>query len=306
MGTVVYDDETGERLVDLDVEGSRWVLEGGQGGLGNIHFKSSTNRTPRKAQPGTPGREMRLRLELKLMADVGLLGFPNAGKSTFMGRASAARPKVADYPFTTLAPSLGVVRLDDQRHFVMADIPGLIEGAAEGAGLGHQFLRHVERCACLLHLVAPDPWEDLPLDKLKALNEELKAFSSELAQRPQVVALTKVDTVDEATQAEHVKALRKATGAKVFQISSVTGEGVKELLDGLYTVVDQLGIKRRGEGEPFTVTADPERHGRAVRKGREVREDGLEDLFWDDAGAFDYVEEGTGWRQVRVYDIDEE
>lgn len=197
VGTMLYDIETDELLADLREEGAEWSLEGGRGGLGNPHFKSSTRRTPRKATPGKPGIEMRLRLELKLLADVGLLGFPNAGKSTLISVISAARPRVADYPFTTLTPNLGVVRLGWDTSFVVADIPGLIEGASEGAGLGHRFLKHVERCRLYVHLVAADA-EEGPVDRYRKLNEELEAYAPELIERQQIVVLSRTDLVEDA------------------------------------------------------------------------------------------------------------
>ena len=163
IGTMIFDDNSGELLADLDVQDARWELEGGRGGLGNMHFKSSINRAPRRATDGKEGEVRMLRLELKLLADVGLLGFPNAGKSTWLSRVSAARPKIADYPFTTLTPQLGVVVLGDLQTFVMADVPGLVEGAAEGAGLGLDFLKHLERCGCYLHLVSRDAHEMHPV-----------------------------------------------------------------------------------------------------------------------------------------------
>lgn len=245
-GTLIHDAETGELLADLTREGDTWVLEGGRGGLGNLHFKSSTNRTPRFAQPGEPGQERRLRLELKLLADIGLLGFPNAGKSTWLSRVSAARPKVADYPFTTLVPQLGVVALDDGRGFVVADIPGLIEGAAEGAGLGHQFLRHVERCAGYLHLVSPDTYEGDPVERYEALCDELRRYDDGVFARPQVVALSQVDRLDATERTRWVEALEAATGARVFPISSVTGEGLPEVVTALWTLVSQ---RRAAEAE---------------------------------------------------------
>lgn len=233
IGTILYDEETGERLADLDADGARWVLPGGKGGLGNMHFASSTNRTPRQSTPGTPGTELRVRMELKLMADVGLLGFPNAGKSTFLRKVSAARPKVADYPFTTLVPQLGMVQSSDDVVLVMADIPGLIEGAASGAGLGHQFLRHVERCAGFLHLVSVETWDGTPLDRYRAINEELREYGANLENRPQVVALTKCDLVDRDEVRRWVRTLSEETGGRVFPISSVTGEGLSGVLHAL-------------------------------------------------------------------------
>src|SRR5207253_3455270 len=187
VGTVIADAETGELVADLAEDGARALLaKGGQGGLGNLHFKSSTNRAPRQSTPGEAGEQRRLKMELKVLADVGLLGMPNAGKSTLIRAISAARPRVADYPFTTLAPHLGVVRIDDNRSFVVADIPGLIEGAAEGAGLGHQFLRHLQRTHLLLHLVDMAPFDaDVdPARDVRALANELKKYDAQLAKKP--------------------------------------------------------------------------------------------------------------------------
>ena len=196
VGTVITDSSTGERLADLDSDGKRiLVAQGGKGGLGNIHFKSSTNRSPRQSTPGEPGVQRELSLELKVLADVGLLGLPNAGKSTFIRAVSAARPKVADYPFTTLYPNLGVVRVDIERSFVIAAIPGLIEGAAEGAGLGHRFLKHLQRTGLLLHLVdiAPcDPKADAAQDA-QAILRELKKYDEELFNKPRGLLINKTD-----------------------------------------------------------------------------------------------------------------
>jgi len=238
VGTVVHDDETGDLVADLTSDGDRVVVAaGGKGGRGNIHFKTPWNQAPRNAEPGTPGDERTLRLELKLLADVGLLGFPNVGKSTFISRVSRARPKVADYPFTTLVPNLGVVRISDERTFVIADIPGLIEGAAEGAGLGHQFLRHVERCRVLLHIVEDSfttgP-ERSPLPDFDVINRELARYAPELAKKPQVVVLNKIDAgTDSATIEEHVAAFA-ARGIELLTMSAATGEGVPEVLERLW------------------------------------------------------------------------
>ena len=237
VGTVFYDQETGETIADLAESGASFVLvRGGAGGKGNIHFKTPWNQAPRTAEPGTPGEERTIRLELKLLADVGLLGFPNVGKSTFISRVSRARPKIADYPFTTLVPNLGVVQLSDERHFVIADIPGLIEGAAEGAGLGHQFLRHVERCRVLLHIVeatfTTGP-ERTPIDDYRIINAELGRYAPELANKPQVVVLNKVD----ATEPEAIAAHRQAfadLGVDLLTISAATGEGLAAVLERLW------------------------------------------------------------------------
>ena len=237
VGTVIYDVETGEPLVDLDEDGAKYVLaQGGVGGKGNIHFKTPWNQAPRTAEPGTPGEERTVRLELKLLADVGLLGFPNVGKSTFISHVSRARPKVADYPFTTLVPNLGVVRLSDDRTFVIADIPGLIEGASEGAGLGHQFLRHVERCRVLLHIVeatfttGPDR---TPLEDFEVINRELAHYAPDLATKPQVVVLNKIDAIDPKDVAEYRREFEEQ-GIELLSMSAATGEGIDAVLEKLW------------------------------------------------------------------------
>ncbi|TNE86322.1 MAG: GTPase ObgE [Deltaproteobacteria bacterium] len=239
LGTLIFNDETDELLADLTAEGETFVLEGGKGGLGNWHFKSSRNRTPEKATSGREGESYRLRLELKLIADVGLLGFPNAGKSTFISRISAAKPKIAAYPFTTLVPNLGVVHIGEGDSFVVADIPGLIRGAAEGEGLGHQFLKHVERCGLYIHLVSPEEWDGSPASRFADLNEELRKYGDELANRPQLVALSKIDTVTEEEASRIAAELAEAAGCQVFPISSVTGAGLRELVGSAYTLLNQ-------------------------------------------------------------------
>ncbi|HWV39052.1 MAG TPA: GTPase ObgE [Vulgatibacter sp.] len=238
VGTVFFDHGSGEQLADLAEPGQEWVAaRGGRGGLGNMNFATSTRQAPRFAQPGTPGEEVTLTLELKLLADVGLVGYPNAGKSTLISVISRARPKIADYPFTTLVPNLGVVGYKDHRSFVVADIPGLIEGASEGAGLGHQFLRHVERCRILVHVVdasAPDlaPERD-PAEDFATINRELARYSPELAGRPQIVALNKCDLPDARARADaFAKELRRREDPpEVFLISAATREGVEALVD---------------------------------------------------------------------------
>lgn len=234
VGTVVADTETGETIADLAVHEQQALLaRGGKGGLGNVNFKSSTNRAPRKATPGEPGEHRLLKLELKVLADVGLLGLPNAGKSTLIRAVSAARPKVADYPFTTLHPHLGVVRVATDRSFVVADIPGLIEGAAEGAGLGHQFLRHLARTRLLLHIVdaAPlDPDSD-PARDVRAIASELKKYDPALYKKPRWLVLNKMDMLPaEEREAVAGRLIRKLRWrAPSFCISALTGEGCKEL-----------------------------------------------------------------------------
>jgi len=242
VGTVVTDSDGLRRLADLAAEGDRFVAAaGGDGGRGNARFVSSVNRVPTRCEPGYPGIESDLRLELKLLADVGLLGFPNAGKSTFISRISAARPKIADYPFTTLEPQLGVVDLGDYRGFVVADIPGLIEGAHEGAGLGHRFLRHVERCRLLLHLVDPTDPQRNPVAGVDALKRELRMFQPEMADKPQILVITKSDASQDDAVESALRELAKKAGQPCFSISSVTGEGIKELLEATATRLDSVG-----------------------------------------------------------------
>ena len=234
LGTAVHDADTGELIGDLTRHGdSLLVARGGRGGLGNAHFKSSTNRAPRRFIPGSSGEHRELALELQVLADVGLLGLPNAGKSTLLRAVSEARPKVADYPFTTLHPHLGVVRVGPERSFVMADIPGLIEGAAEGAGLGIRFLKHLARTRILLHLVdiAPLAPEAEPVKAVKALAAELKKFSPELAQRERWLVFNKVDLLPEEERAARVQEIVKGLGWKglVYTVSAATSQGCKEL-----------------------------------------------------------------------------
>ena len=238
VGTIIHDGTTGDIVADLDQPGARAVVaQGGKGGRGNIHFKTPWNQAPRTCEPGTPGEERTLRLELKLLADVGLLGFPNVGKSTFISRVSRARPKIADYPFTTLVPNLGVVSLSDDRTFVVADIPGLIEGAAEGAGLGHQFLRHVERCGALLHIVE-DTYttgpERSPLGDLDVINAELKRYAPQLADTPQVVVLNKIDAGTNHGTVDELRAQFAERGIDLMTMSAATGEGLTEVLEALW------------------------------------------------------------------------
>jgi GTP-binding protein len=223
-------------LADLAEEGQRvLVARGGRGGLGNARFATSTNRAPRKVQPGEPGEIKDLRLELKLLADVGLVGFPNAGKSTLVSRVSAARPKIADYPFTTLTPQLGVVRLDADRSFVLADVPGLIEGAHRGLGLGHQFLRHLERTKVLVHVVDVSGASGRrPAEDLDTLRRELKLFRPELAAKPQLVAANKIDALGDEEGVAELSARTAELRLPFFRISAVTGEGIDRLLDAAW------------------------------------------------------------------------
>ncbi|MHB8495379.1 MAG: Obg family GTPase CgtA [Casimicrobiaceae bacterium] len=243
VGTVITDADTGEAIADLDRDGARaLVAKGGKGGLGNLHFKSSVNRAPRQATPGEAGDKRRLRLELKVLADVGLLGLPNAGKSTLIRAVSAARPKVADYPFTTLAPQLGVVRTDEGRSFVVADIPGLIEGAAAGAGLGHQFLRHLQRTRLLLHLVdiAPLDPDANPVGDARAIVEELRKYDPALHDKPRWLVLNKLDLVPEAEREARTKAfVRKYRWkGRWFGISAIDGGGCRELTFAIQAWLD--------------------------------------------------------------------
>jgi len=242
VGTQIFDAETEELLADLAHDGARWLAaRGGRGGFGNAHFATSTNRAPRYHQEGGKGEERDLQLELKLLADVGLVGFPNAGKSTFISTVSAARPKIADYPFTTLEPNLGVVDLGDFRTLVIADIPGLIEGAHSGAGLGDRFLRHIERTKLLLHLVdvSSISGRETVADYL-TVNRELASYNPELANRPQFVVATKLDALDEPERLESLKQQVQEDGKPFFVISSATGAGVRDLVNAIAAKLDEL------------------------------------------------------------------
>jgi GTP-binding protein len=251
VGTQAFSAESGELLFDLKEPWQKIVAaRGGKGGRGNIHFATSYDRAPRRAEPGEPGEEKKLRLELKVMADVGLLGFPNVGKSTFIRAVSRARPKVADYPFTTLVPHLGVVQVAEEASFVLADIPGLIQGAAEGAGLGIRFLKHVERTRALLHLVSLDAGEGRePLADYDAIMSELEKFDPELAKRPQIVAMSKADLPD--VQEAHAKAKRrfKKRGIDLKLVSAATGEGVRDILNELYALSRREREERRSDAK---------------------------------------------------------
>jgi GTP-binding protein len=236
IGTEILAEDRETVLADMNAPGRRLVLlRGGDGGLGNAHFKSSTNRAPRKATKGWPGEERWVWLRLKLIADAGLVGLPNAGKSTLLAAASAARPKIADYPFTTLHPQLGVVRLSAAEEFVLADIPGLIEGAHEGAGLGDRFLGHVERCAVLLHLV--DGAAGDVVRAWRTVREELASYGAGLADKPELIGLNKADAMTPREASARLAALRKASGRPVMLLSGVTGQGVPEVLRALQTMV---------------------------------------------------------------------
>jgi GTP-binding protein len=241
VGTLMLDQDGVTILADLTYHGQSFtVASGGHGGRGNGCFASPTNRAPTRHEPGRPGEKQVLRLELKLLADAGLIGFPNAGKSTLISRISAARPKIADYPFTTLQPHLGVVDRGDLNSFVVADIPGLIEGASSGAGLGHRFLRHVERCRLLLHLVDPsDPARD-PVKGIETLNGELRKYSPDLAGKPQVILLTKADIVQDQEPGERVRRYAADRGELCLTISAVSGEGIGNLIRKLGGMLDEL------------------------------------------------------------------
>ena len=246
LGTQVLDPGTSELLFDFAEDGQRWLAaRGGRGGFGNAHFATSTNRAPRYHQEGSPGEEFEFQLELKLLADVGLVGFPNAGKSTLISVVSAAKPKIADYPFTTLEPNLGVVDLGDFHTFVIADIPGLIEGAHEGHGLGDRFLRHVERTTLLLHLVDVSSASGRdPVSDYEIINRELRAYDPNLAEREQVVVATKIDALDEPARLESLKRRAHDDSRDFFAISAVTGEGVRELIQFVGRQVEQRRMHR--------------------------------------------------------------
>ncbi|MDD5176004.1 MAG: GTPase ObgE [Sterolibacterium sp.] len=259
VGTVFADQVSGEIIADLDHDGKKVLIaKGGKGGLGNIHFKSSTNRAPRQTTPGEEGERRELRLELKVMADVGLLGLPNAGKSTLIRAVSSAKPKVADYPFTTLHPNLGVVRVDQDRSFVIADIPGLIEGAAEGAGLGHQFLRHLQRTRLLLHLVDISPFnpEADPLKDAHVILEELRKYDATLIEKPRWLVINKIDLLPEDQRAERIAALVDDYGPveKSFVISAINGEGCRELTFAIMAHLERLSLPK-DEPEHATATS---------------------------------------------------
>lgn len=280
VGTLVYNQESGELLVDLDMKGQRAVIaRGGRGGWGNSRFASSVRRTPRIAEKGEPGKTMNLRLELKLLADVGLVGLPNAGKSTFLRSVSNARPKVADYPFTTLTPCLGIVKPEGLPSFCMADIPGLIEGAHTGAGLGTQFLKHIERTRLLLHLVDTDQLDMADITKnYDIIMDELREFSEDLAEKPVVVAANKMDLPDSRELFPDFKAALEERGIKVFPVSGATREGVDDLLKYISEQLKSLkapDLTAANEEEklyeylePFVI--EPEAEGRWLVTGPEI------------------------------------
>lgn len=246
VGTVVTDRDSGALLGDLATAGQRILAQAGApGGRGNARFASSTNRAPRQADPGRFGEGRWLHLELKLLADVGVIGFPNAGKSTLVARVSAARPRIAPYPFTTLAPTLGIVRTDVDRSFVIADLPGLIPGASEGRGLGHQFLRHTERTRLLLHLLDLDPATGRePLEDLHVINAELRTYSAALAERPQIIVANKIDLPEAASRRLTVERFCAAQELPLFAISAATGAGIAELIHGVAGALERTGWAR--------------------------------------------------------------
>lgn len=263
LGTIVSEQETGEKLGDVTEHGQLLlVAKGGRGGLGNVHFKSSTNRAPRKTIPGSPGEEWFLHLELKVLADVGLLGFPNAGKSTLIAAVSAARPKIADYPFTTLYPNLGVVRVGEEASFVIADIPGIIEGAAEGAGLGIQFLKHLQRTRLLLHLVdiAPlDPAQD-PVEQVRQLEKELAEFDAGLLEKPRWLALTKADLLEPDAALARAREIIDTLQWKNHWslISSVSGAGAMELMQQIMRTLNEMNQDERESERQDQLHAGPQ------------------------------------------------
>lgn len=278
-GTVIKEETSGRVITDMSGENRRYtLLKGGRGGNGNQHYATSTMQAPKYAQPGQPAQELNLLLELKVIADVGLVGFPNVGKSTLLSRTTNAHPKIANYPFTTLSPNLGVVDLGDGSSFVLADIPGLIEGASEGVGLGHEFLRHIERTRIFIHVVDAASTEGRdPIADIYAINHELEAYDADMSKRPQVIAANKVDAIYHSGEKDEVDPVQKirdefeSKGIKVFPISAVTGEGVKELLSYVYSQLQELNEKpvifeqeyfpefENGySNEPYTVTYDEE------------------------------------------------
>ncbi len=277
QGTVIREAESGQVITDMSGDNRRMVLlKGGRGGNGNQHYATSTMQAPKYAQPGQPAQELDLLLELKVIADVGLVGFPNVGKSTFLSRVTNARPKIANYHFTTLNPNLGVVDLEESGGFVIADIPGLIEGASEGVGLGHEFLRHIERTKVIIHIVDAAGTEGRdPIEDIYAINRELEAYNPEIAARPQVIAANKIDALYQGADSEQIALIRaefEPKGIEVFPISAVSGEGVRPLLYKVSEMLAQVGedpivfeqeyFPERGAGysdEPFTVRYDEEK-----------------------------------------------
>lgn len=293
-GTIIREAETGQIITDMSYDNKREVvLQGGRGGKGNQHYATPTMQVPKYAQPGKPGIELEVQLELKVIADVGLVGFPNAGKSTFLSRVTNAQPKIANYPFTTLNPNLGVVDLDGADGFVIADIPGLIEGASEGVGLGHEFLRHIERTRVLIHMVDAASTEGRdPLEDIKTIQKELEAYNPQIAARPQVIAANKIDCFSGGGQSPYteqgeavLEALKEEfepKGMRVFPISSVSGQGVKELLyytkqllaeaeeDKIIFEKEYMVQMPDFSNEPFTVTKSDEEDGLYIVEGPRI------------------------------------
>lgn len=288
-GTVIKEETSGRVIIDMSGENRRYtLLKGGRGGNGNQHYATSTMQAPKYAQPGQPAQELNLLLELKVIADVGLVGFPNVGKSTLLSRTTNARPKIANYHFTTLSPNLGVVDLGDGSSFVLADIPGLIEGASDGVGLGHEFLRHIERTRIFIHVVDAASTEGRdPIADIYAINHELEAYDADMSKRPQVIAANKVDAIyhsgepGEKDPVEQIRNEFEPKGIKVFPVSAVTGEGIKELLSYVYAQLKELDDKpvifeqeyfpefENGySNEPYTVDFDEQTHEYVVEGPR--------------------------------------
>lgn len=272
VGTSAYDDETEELIGELTrADEKLMIARGGRGGLGNVHFKSSTNRAPRQTVPGTPGEARPVRLELNVLADVGLLGLPNAGKSTLIRAVSGARPKVANYPFTTLSPNLGVVALDNHRSFVIADIPGLIEGASMGAGLGIRFLKHLMRTRLLLHIVDMMPYDGEPADQALAIVRELETFSPTLAEHKRFLVLNKMDLLPEEEREQRKQAVVDALGweDEVYCVAAISGEGTDRLVYDVMEYIEQY--REQMEGEEFA--------GKQKQRMREIHEEGRDSIL---------------------------
>ncbi len=246
VGTVVYDAQTGELICDLTEDGQTCVVaKGGRGGRGNARFASPTNQAPRYAEKGEKGQERWLILELKLIADVGIVGLPNAGKSTLLSKLTRARPKIADYPFTTLSPNLGVLEIDEENHYVLADIPGLIEGASQGKGLGHEFLRHIERTRLLLHLVDVSDLRVMdPVKAFELVNKEMESYSPKLLEKPQLVVGTKIDTLSDRSYIESLRKEFASRGYEFMAVSALTGEGLEELKYKIHELVRDKALRK--------------------------------------------------------------
>ena len=283
-GTVIKEAESGQVITDMSGENRRFLLlSGGKGGNGNQHYATSTMQAPRYAQPGQPAQELELMLELKVIADVGLVGFPNVGKSTFLSKVTNARPKIANYHFTTLNPNLGVVDLEDAKGFVIADIPGLIEGASEGVGLGHEFLRHIERTKLIVHIVDAASTEGRdPIEDIYAINKELATYNAEIAERPQIIAANKIDMIyTEDDPVAKIRAEFEPKGIQVYAISAISGQGLRELLYAINNTLEKLDSKPvifeqeffpefhfSSESDPFTVIYDEEEDAYVVEGPR--------------------------------------